>query len=176
MAPNRSSRRSLIGAALAATGLAGTGFASRLGASPAETASEDNVTIPTLHLDHYAVHTGERGRGAQRKKGDQTVLRGTLSTASGEPVGEVFASALTMPGPVEPGAPQTARLEIQNFHLTDGTIVGMGTAFAQADVPNVYTIVGGSGRYAGVRGAYTFVDNPSVASPEGQATITFNVI
>lgn len=132
--------------------------------------------MPPLYLERYSMHTGEGGRGAQRKRGDQTVLRGMLTTADGERFGEVFASALTMPGPVDADSPHTSRLEIQNFHLRDGTILGMGTAFAQVEVPNLYTIIGGSGKYAGARGGYTFHHNPSVAAPEGQAAITFDLV
>jgi len=177
----RPSRRSVLTTVLAATGLAGSGVASKLGtdgsgsgSSPAD--DDEAVGVPTLYLDHYSMHTGDRSRGAQRKQGDQTVLRGTLTTADGDRFGEVFASALTMPGPVEHDTPQTSRLEIQNFQLRDGTILGMGTAFAQIDVPNVYTIIGGSGRYAGVRGGYTFDHNPSVATPEEQAAIRFDLV
>jgi hypothetical protein len=181
----RASRRSVLGTALAAAGIAGSGLAAKLGgrADDAPVGSDEDVVtavraspLPTLYLDRYAVHTSDRVRGAQRKKGDQTLLRGTLTNDVGERVGEVFASALTMPGPLDAGAPHTPRLEIQNFHLADGTILGMGTTFAQADLPNVYTIIGGSGRYAGVRGGYTFDHNPSVASPEQRAAIRFDVV
>ena len=64
---------------------------------------------------------------------------------------------------------------MQHLVLPDGTLIGTGTAFAQADRPNLYTIVGGSGRYTGARGSYQFDNDPSVARPEGRATITFDV-
>lgn len=186
MASNwRPSRRSVLGSVLAATGLAGTGLASKFvaasgdedsAAPQARDSAADAAAVPTLYLERFSMHTGDRGRGAQRKRGDQTILRGTLTTEAGERYGEVFGSALTMPGPIEPDTPQTPRLEIQNFHLIDGTILGMGTAFAQVEVPNVYTIIGGSGRYAGARGGYTFDNNPSVANTDGRATITFDLV
>lgn len=177
----RPSRRSMLATVLAATGFAGSGYAAKLGAadsgSPAPPAGDDgDVGLPTLYLDRYSMRTGDRSRGVQRERGDQTVLRGTLTTEAGDRFGEVFASALTMPGPIDPDTPQTSRLEIQNFQLHDGTILGMGTTFAQVDVPNVYTVIGGSGRYAGARGGYTFDHNPSVAAPEGQAAIRFDLV
>lgn len=174
----RPSRRSVLTAFLAATGAAGSGVASKLGDSettPADSEAGGGVTVPTLFLDRYSTHTAGRGRG-QRTRGDQTVLRGTLTTEDGDRFGEVFASALTMPGPIDADAPQTARMEVQNLQMHDGTILGMGTTFAHVDVPNLYTIIGGSGRYAGVRGGYTFDHNPSVARPDGQATIKFDLV
>jgi hypothetical protein len=180
------SRRSLLGAALAVTGLAGTGFAAKLtrgdgtedgdrlaAGSPQEVAPS---APSVLYLDRYSVYTAANGgRGGQRSKGDQTVLRGTLTDADGARAGEMFASALTMPGPIDDDTPLTPRMEIQNLHLSDGVIIGMGTAFAQTDIPNVYSVVGGSGRYHGARGVYTFDHNPNVARPEGEATISFDL-
>lgn len=163
----RPSRRSLFGAALAATG---AGVVSRFGnASAAAVAAP---SLPTLHLDRYTFSSGDTSR---RGRGDQSVLRGVLRTADGEEVGEIFASALTMPGPVTDDSPRTARMEMHNIHLREGTLIGMGTTFARDDVPNVYTIIAGTGRYAAARGAYTFDDNPTVARPEGTATITFDL-
>lgn len=163
----RPTRRSLFGAALAATG---AGIVARFG----DAAAAATPAMPPLYLDRYATATGDK-RG-QRHRGDQTVLRGALRTADGDDAGEIFASALTMPGPVSDDAPRTARMEIHNLHLRDGTLIAMGTTFARDDVANVYTVIGGTGRYATARGAYTFDDNPNVARPEGTATITFDLV
>lgn len=183
-ASHRTSRRSLLGAALAVTGLAGTGLASRLGRRAvdqddaaddgADEAGADRIALPTMYLDRYTVHSGASG-GAQRSRGDQTLLRGTLVDAQGLRVGEVFASAVTMPGGVEPDGPFTSRMETQHLHLDDGGIVATGVAFARADLPNVYTVVGGSGRFAGARGSYTFEHDPTVARPEGRSVINFDL-
>ena len=177
----QASRRSILGAALAFAGVAGTGMATRLrggeGSAPSSSGgSRSAPAIPTLYLDRYLVRTGERTRGAQRMRGDQTLLRGTLTTETGDQAGEIYSTAFTMPGPVDNESPRTSRMEFQNLHLADGTILGMGTTFASADIPNIYSVIGGSGRYAGARGAYTFDHNPSVASPEGRAAIRFDVV
>ena len=39
-----------------------------------------------------------------------------------------------------------------------------------------HRLLTGSGRYTGARGTYTFEDNPSVASSEGRATLTFDLV
>jgi hypothetical protein len=180
----RPSRRTLLGGFLAATGLAGTGIAAKLlpttgsddGSLSARerTAPGSQVAIETtFFLDQYTVHTA--GAAAERHRGDQSLLRGTLITSAGERAGELFASAVTMPGPVDDRSARTPRMETQNLHLSDGIIVAMGTVFAQADIPNIYTVVGGTGRYAGARGTYQFDDNPLVARPEGRATIVLNL-
>jgi len=174
----QASRRSVL-AALAVAGFAGTGMVARMRGrdeSPSSSSSSSSADpIPTLYLDRYSLHTGERTRGAQRVRGDQTLLRGTLTTERGEHVGEIYSTAFTMPGPVDDQSPRTSRMEFQNLHLADGTILGMGTAFASVDIPNIYSVIGGSGRYTGARGAYTFDHNPSVASPQGRAAIHFDV-
>lgn len=173
------SRRSVLGAAFAAVGVAGTGLAAKLGhAADSDSATEqdpDPPTVPTLFLDRYALHVGASGRGSQRAKGDQTLLRGTLVDASGTRVGEVFASAVTMPGAADVESRGTSRMEVQHLELADGAIVATGIAFAHSDVPNVYTVVGGSGRYVGVRGSYTFDHDPTVTRPVGTASITFDL-
>ena len=45
-----------------------------------------------------------------------------------------------------------SRLEIHTFHLEDGTIHGLGTALR--GTAGSFTILGGTGRYAGVSGSY----------------------
>ena len=176
------SRRTLLGAVLAATGLAGTGIAAKLvpgaGAGPSDPGSDRRAASRRLSasffVDHYTLHTSRRG--PQREKGDQTLLRGTLLTSAGERVGEVFASAVTMPGPATDGFARTARMETQNIHLADGTVTAMGTVFSQVDIPNVYTVVGGTGLYAGARGTCQFNHNPVVAHPDGRATLVLDLV
>ena len=178
----RPSRRTLLGGLLAAAGLAGTGFATKL--VPSEDSGNSNLpeakspggtrfVSSTYFVDQYTLHTP--GRGPERHKGDQSLLRGTLLTADGERAGELFASAVTMPGPIDDRAGRTPRMETQNLNLNDGTIVAIGTVFAQADIPNIYTVVGGTGSYTGARGTYQFDHNPLVARPEGRAAIVLNL-
>ena len=42
-------------------------------------------------------------------------------------------------------------MELHTFRLRDGTILGMGSTI---DGESVFTITGGTGRYAGSRGTY----------------------
>ena len=170
-------RRSVLMGMLAATGLAGTGIVTKFAPSGGDTSTVRDTppspqdAIAPLYLDRYTAFGG----GANRKSGDQSLIRGTLRGDDGEIAGELFASSVTMPGPAAEGLPKTARMEFQNLHLADGTIAAMGTVFAQADRPNIYTIFGGTGRYAALRGTYQFEDNPGVARPLGQATIVFDI-
>lgn len=163
---------------LAATGVAGTGIVSKLlpssGDEPLavrDSPATPSVALKPLYLDRYTSFSS----GADRRSGDQSLIRGTLRGDDGEIAGELFASSVTMPGPAAEGLPKTARMEFQNLHLADGTIAAMGTVFAQADIPNIYTIFGGTGRYATMRGTYRFDEHPGVARPLGQATIVFDV-
>lgn len=161
---------------LAASGVAGSAVVSKLlpssrEESPAASVSSATLGIGALYLDRYTTFSG----GAARKTGDQSLIRGTLRDDAGEIAGELFSTSTTMPGPAADGLPKTARMEFQNLHLADGTIAAMGTVFAQGDLPNIYTIFGGTGRYAGLRGTYRFDDNPGVARPLGKSTIIFDV-
>jgi len=177
----RRSRRSLLGGALALAGLVGSGLATKLQlADGAETEAAaqtpgDGKSVAATHLflDRYTLHSS--GSGIERRKGDQTLLRGTLLSAEGEKVGELFASAITMPGPVDEDSPHTPRMEMQTLQLRDGTILAMGTVFAQDNIPNIYTVIGGTGHYAGLRGTYTFDDNPNVARPVGRSALHFDL-
>jgi hypothetical protein len=127
----------------------------------------------TLYLDRYTLHS--TAGGAARQKGDQSLLRGTLITEDGEAIGELFASAVTMPGPIDGVSPRTPRMEFQTLQLNSGTLMAMATVFAQSDIPNVYTVVGGTGAFAGARGTYLVVDTRPVARPVGRATITLDL-
>ncbi len=168
LSSNRRSRRTLLGGLLAATGLAGSGLAAKF-APWASTDDDPSATAATpraperfsetLYLDQYKLYSG--GRGPERQKGDQSLLRGTLLTASGERAGELFATAVTMPGPVDTGSPHTARMEVQNLHLHDGTILAMGTVFGPSNIPNVYAVIGGTGRYTVLAGATSLTKTPT---------------
>lgn len=177
----RRSRRSLLGGALAIAGLVGSGLATKLQLADGPE-SETAVRTPGggksvaprhLYLDRYTLHSS--GSGLERRKGDQTLLRGTLLSDDGEKVGELFASAITMPGPVDDDSPHTPRMEMQTLQLRDGTILAMGTVFAQDNIPNIYTVIGGTGNYARLRGSYTFDDNPNVARPVGRSALHFDM-
>lgn len=58
------------------------------------------------------------------------------------------------------------------LELDDGTLLGMGSGdLAEA----AYAVVGGTGAYRGVSGAYTVAQHPREAGGDGTATFTFDL-
>jgi hypothetical protein len=64
-------------------------------------------------------------------------------------------------------------MQIHNFQLEDGTLVGVGAAAVGAE--GVFTIVGGSGRYLGATGSYVATQDPYETGGDGTARFKFNL-
>jgi hypothetical protein len=94
----------------------------------------------------------------------------------GRKVAEFFATyhRLSEPGKVashEPGS-----LELHTFVFSDGTIVGSGVASAASESEGHFAIVGGTGRYLGVRGAYVAKQRHLELGGDGTASFTFTFV
>jgi hypothetical protein len=90
-------------------------------------------------------------------RGDRATLVAELYDAHGHRAGELFGAAIALRGPGEPAGAD--HLELHTFELTDGTIVGSGTAGLGE---GTFAVLGGTGRYAGARGTYR------IGRPEGE--------
>jgi hypothetical protein len=90
------------------------------------------------------------GLGGLPSEGQRISVRGELMDgAAGKHVGEFYAAGFALGGGVHPA--HRERLELHTFKLGDGTIIGSGTA---GQLEGVFAILGGTGRYADVRGTY----------------------
>lgn len=96
-------------------------------------------------------------------------MHGDLLDAKGRLVGSFLGSRLA--APLRPGALDAgASVEMHTFTLEHGTILGMGSALPGA---GVFAVVGGSGRYAGLRGSYTA--RQGIPELGGDGTATFDL-
>ena len=83
-------------------------------------------------------------------------------------LGQFFGSRLALQSTPGGHARADASVEVHTFVLPHGTIVGMGTAVL-GDA--VFAVVGGTGRYAGVKGSY--VANQRLREQGGNGTAEF---
>jgi hypothetical protein len=88
--------------------------------------------------------------------------------ARGEVVGHFTAAHLTYQSPFASAA---SSLEIHTFTLKAGTIHGLGTVTRGAE--GQFVVLGGTGRYTGVRGSY--VARQSARELGGDGTAEFHL-
>ena len=155
-------RRGLLArGALLVAGAIGVGAAAKGGAPPAIEPARTTV----LNLSGRAWHlvATDRRRGELPQPGDRMSMFGELFDKKGERVGEFYSACFCMPAP---GGGQVANVELHNLTLPGGTLSAMGTAMAG---PNVFTIVGGTGRYQGATGSYVAEQRPFELGGDGTA-------
>ena len=113
-----------------------------------------------------------RPAGVQPVRGDRRLASGDLHAPTGEKVGEFHAALFSLASPGHVGPRGTGSLELHTFNLAEGSIMGTGTASFDPDGPDTFAIVGGTGRYLGIRGAYTAWQRPRELGGDGTAELT----
>ena len=130
----------------------------------------------TLYGRRWHHYSPDRRRGQPPSKGDQVAKYGELLDRSGRAkVGEFYSNGLHLGEPLGPGPFAATALETHTFTLSDGTVVGMGVAAGPART-STFAVVGGTGRYAGVRGSYRTVQHPQEHGGDGSATFEFDLV
>src|SRR5215208_1668001 len=143
------SRRSLLKRGLWLTaGAVGVGAGAGAGA---KLAGDERET--TLRVDgrNFRLQIQDRRPGERLRVGDRGVVYGELLDTSGGAFGSFYGSRVAVestPGSlVADGA-----LESHTFRLPAGTILGIGS---HVEGESVFSIIGGTGAYAGARGSYS---------------------
>lgn len=77
-----------------------------------------------------------------------------LPQLDGGAVGEYFTTSLTPPGPFGTPVEQSSGVDLQTFRLAEGTLFGAGSNEKDGEGATLHALLGGTGRYAGVRGTY----------------------
>ena len=130
----------------------------------------------TLYGRRWHHYSPGRRRGKPPSKGDQVAKYGELLDGSGQAkVGEFYSTGLHLGEPLGPGPFAATSLETHTFTLADGTVVGMGVAAGPART-STFAVVGGTGRYAGVRGSYRTVQHAQESGGDGSATFVFDLV
>ena len=151
--PGSARRGFLQRGALLLAGALGVGVAARQAASPSPATPMDASF--DLFGRFWHVASSPRGAGQPPQRGDQFAVAGELLDApGGAKVGEFYSACTCVAAPFGASALAAATMEVHTLSLRDGTLLGMGTATADPAAPNVYAIVGGTGRYQGVGGSY----------------------
>jgi hypothetical protein len=127
-----------------------------------------------LHGTDWHLHGSDLARGRLPQRGDRVSIYGQLASAPGAaPDGEFHASSMFLDTPLGNGPHSGQVMEIHNFTLPGGTLVGIGAA-AAGDT-GVFTVVGGSGRYLGATGAYSARQDPLETGGDGTASFKFDL-
>ncbi len=92
----------------------------------------------------------ESGKGRFNSYGE------LLSRPDGVEVGSFHSTRFCLDSPHDLNPVSAFNVEFQTLSLKDGTVFGMGGSGVGDQGERVHAIVGGTGRYAGARGSYTF--------------------
>jgi hypothetical protein len=126
----------------------------------------------SLHGRDWHIFSRDLNRGELPAGGVQMVGYGDLhvSPESGR-VGEFYGTYVSLhrPGWVGP----LSSIEQHTFVLADGSIMGSGTTKPGLETADDFAIVGGTGRYAGVRGTYVLSQSHQELGGDGTARVTF---
>jgi hypothetical protein len=161
-------RRTLLQRAFfALTGAVGLGAASRSAAAEEPVAAGDALR-KTLHGRRWSAPPPAAGGGGR------VVRCGELRDApDGARVGEFFTNAFCLDMPYGVQAAAASNLEFQTFRLPEGTLFGVGAAGGARE--KHFAVLGGTGRYAGVRGSYVEREAPSATAKPGAFEFHLNL-
>lgn len=174
------SRRGILKGGIAFLGglvAAGSGR-SPFGRSTARAAAHADggpVTLE-LHGSFWSVSSRRLLPGHFPRTGDRMTASGILLDGpGGKPVGDFYGTYMGLHDPGHDGPEGIASLEHHAFRLPEGSIMGTGVGTRHDDQPDVFAIVGGTGRYVGARGSYVATQRHRELGGDGTALITITI-
>jgi hypothetical protein len=170
---NGQSRRGLLGRGLVL--LAGAvGIGAGAGATKLATRDDDGVTAAgrlRLHGRDWILQTPDRRPGERLVAGERGTVYGRLLDEHDRPVGKFYGSRMAVQSELG-AAGADGSLELHTFKLEGGTLLGIGSVIAGE---SIFTITGGTGRYAGVRGSYVAEQRLRELGGNGTAEFTIDL-
>lgn len=165
-------RRSMLGRALllvgGAVGLGAAGAEARpFGLKPGKS------TRLTFHGQGWQLQGPNRRAGELPLQGERmTVFGELLDRKGGSKIGEFYGAHVSTLSPFGPTPFAAGAIEMHTFNLEGGTILGMGSHWGGS---GTYAVVGGTGRYVGVRGSYTAEQRPLELRGDGTALFVLDL-
>jgi hypothetical protein len=166
------SRRGLLGRGFVL--LAGAiGFGA--GAAGAKVALDDGGRAASGELRltgrNWLLQTPERTPGERLVAGERGTVYGELLDEQGRFAGRFYGSRMAVQSELG-GTTADGSLELHTFKLEGGTLLGVGAVIAGE---SVFTITGGTGRYAGMRGTYVARQRLRELGGDGTADFTIDL-
>ena len=130
-----------------------------------------------LHGANWQLTSPDRPRGVLPQAGQRSSAFGELyDDAGATKLGEFYASSVQFGAPFGASALAAGAMEMHQFNLGDGTIIGVGTVGDLQGGASVHAIIGGTGRYEGAAGSYTARQRPVELRGDGTADFELNVM
>jgi hypothetical protein len=127
-----------------------------------------------FHGRNWQLSSPDRLAGQLPVRGERMTMYGELlDRAGGKKIGEFYGAHVSTLSPFGQTPFAAGALEMHTFNLTDGTIVGMGSHWGGT---GTYAIVGGTGRYNGIRGSYAATQRPLQLRGDGTAEFVLDLI
>jgi hypothetical protein len=169
--PTGHSRRALLGRGSFLAGVlglgAGAGATTLVASGSSVTGAADRVQ---LFGRNWLLQTADRKPGERLVPGERGTVQGELLDAGGAVVGQFYGSRMAMQSDRGGSPVADASMELHTFRLADGTILGMGSTLGGE---SIFTVTGGTGRYAGKRG--TYVSHQRLRELGGDGTAEFTI-
>jgi hypothetical protein len=166
------SRRGLLGRGLVL--LAGVvGIGAGAGATRIAT-SDANETSGRVQLygRNWLLQTPARKPGERLVPGERGTVYGEHVDARGKPVGQFYGSRMAIQSGLSGSVEADGSMELHTFRLEGGTILGIGSMIAGE---SIFSIAGGTGRYAGSRGTYVAQQRLRELGGDGTAEFTIDL-
>jgi hypothetical protein len=130
-----------------------------------------------LHGANWQLTYPDRPRGVLPRAGQRSAAFGELfDDAELGKVGEFYASSVQFGAPFGASDIAAGAMEMHQFNLGDGTIIGVGTVSDLYGGSSVHAIIGGTGRYEGASGSYVARQRPVELGGDGTADFELNVM
>ena len=166
------SRRGLLGRGLVLlAGVVGVGAGA--GATKLVAGNADETSGPVqLYGRNWLLQTPARKPGERLVPGEQGTVYGELVDARGKSVGQFYGSRMAIQSGVAGPIEADGSMELHTFRLEGGTILGIGSMIAGE---SIFSIAGGTGRYAGSRGTYIAQQRLRELGGDGTAEFTIDL-
>ena len=167
------SRRGVLGRGLVLlAGVVGVGAGA--GATKLATDKDTRVATEQIRLQgrNWILQTPDRRPGERLVAGERGTVYGELVDANGTAMGQFYGSRMAVQSSLAGPADADGSLELHTFRLAGGTLLGIGSVIGGE---SIFSIAGGTGRFAGSRGSYVAEQRLRELGGDGTAEFTIDL-